>query len=128
MAEMISTAYERDQVAGFDMEPQQFHSVEFHVGELKLLYQSKVWCSDSDTMFTLIKEDSDVLNQIHVGDILNMRFYSFDRYCLPRDLETEIQYITKDTRGRFKGHFLVGLSIISNPYHCAPSRPLSITD
>ena len=128
MAEMISTAYDRHQVSRFDMEPQQFHSVEFHVGELRLLYQSKVWCSDSEAMFTLIKEDSDVLNQIHVGDILNMRFYSSDRYCPPRDLETEIQYITKDTRGRFKGHFLVGLSIISSPYHCELDTPLSITD
>ena len=128
MAEMISTAYDRHQISGSDMEQQQFHSVEFHVGELKLLYQSKVWSSGSDPMFTLIKEDSDVLNRIHVGDILNMRFYSSDRYCPPRDLETEIKYITKDTRGRFKGHFLVGLAIVSNQYHYAPNTPFSITD
>ena len=128
MAEMISAAYDRHQISGTDMEQQQFHSVEFHVGGLKLLYQSKVWSSGSDPLFTLIKEDSDVLNRIHVGDILNMKFYSSDRYCTPRDLETEIKYITKDTRGRFKGHFLVGLAIISNPYHCAPNTPFSITD
>ena len=85
--------------------------MEFPVDGLRLLYQSKIWRNGSDPMFTLIKEDSDILNRIHVGDILNMRFYSSDSYRAPRDLETEIKYITKDTQGRFKGHFLVGLAI-----------------
>ena len=117
MAEMLATAYDRYQPTESDMGHQKFHSVEFHVDGLRLLYQSKIWSSGSDPMFTLVKEDSDILNRIRVGDILNMRFYSSDNYCPPKDLETEIKYITRDTKGRFKGHFLVGLAITSNPYH-----------
>ncbi|HIJ56231.1 MAG TPA: hypothetical protein HPQ03_08895 [Deltaproteobacteria bacterium] len=128
MAEMMSTAYDRHHISEPDMEEQQFHSVEFHVDGLQLLYQSKVWSNGTDPMFTLVKEDSDVLNRIQVGDILNMKFYSSDGYCPPKDLETEIKHITKDTRGRFKGHFLVGLAIVSNRYHYAPNTPFSITD
>lgn len=128
MSEMLSTAFDRYPPVGSETVEQQFHSVEFHVEGLKLLYQSKIWSSGSDPMFTLVKEDSDILNRIQVGDILNMRFYSSDNYYPPRDLETEIKYITRDANGRFKGHFLVGLSITSNPYHCSPNTALAIND
>ena len=114
MRQMTNPQKEQQQFPVSDEDNNHFHSVEFHVHGLKLLYQSRIWSSGSEPMFTLVKEDSDILKSIHVGDIVNMKFYSSDRYCPPRDLETKIKYITKDTRGRFKGHFLVGLTIISN--------------
>jgi len=52
-----------------------FYSVEFSVKGIKLLYQSKLWSSSPETMFALVKENSDILNCIQEGDILDMKYY-----------------------------------------------------
>ena len=114
MREMVNTQYEQYQFPLSNGNYNHFHSVEFHVDGLRLLYQSRIWSSGSEPMFTLVREDSDILNRIQVGDILNTKFYLSDGYCPPMELDAEIKYITKDTRGRFKGHFLVGLAIVSH--------------
>lgn len=63
-------------------------------------------------MFALVKENSDILSWIHVGDVLNMKYYTRDTMCPTRNHDTKIDYITKDLEGRFKGHYLVGLEIL----------------
>ena len=91
-----------------------FYSVEFSVNGPKLLYQSKLWSSSSQTMFALVKENSDILNWIQAGDVLNMKYYSEDEVCPTKIFNTKIQYITRDENGRFKGHYLIGLTILSD--------------
>ncbi|MBA7714740.1 hypothetical protein ES703_123772 [subsurface metagenome] len=61
-----------------------------------------------------MKEDSDLLNHVKVGDILNLKYYPADSSQPGELLETEIKHITKDEQGRFKGVYLVGLSILEN--------------
>ena len=61
-----------------------------------------------------MKEDSDLLNHLKVGDILNLKYYTTDSSKPIEFLKTEIKHITKDEQGRFKGVYLVGLAILEN--------------
>ena len=92
----------------------RYSSVEFSIRDLNYLYQFRIWDTSSAGMSILIKEDSEILEHLKVGDILDMKFYpeqiSFD----PENIKTEIRHITKDVSGRTRGHCLVGLSLRRN--------------
>ena len=90
-----------------------FYGVEFSLRGPKLLYQSKLWSRSPESIFVLVKEDSDVLDWIEVGDILDMTYYSNDELCPTTVLNTKIQYITRDDGGQFRGHYMIGLTILS---------------
>ena len=104
-----------------------FYSVEFSVTGVKLLYQSKLWNNATAPMFALVKEDSDVLNRINVGDVLNMKYYSSDVQCPTKNYDTKIEYITRDHDGRFKGHYLVGLVILPEQKGQTQSPSIQLT-
>jgi len=92
----------------------QYYSVEFAIEGLESAYQFKIWNKTSTHMSILVKENSDVLPQLKVGDTLNMRYYS-DNLIHPSEcLETAIRRITRNDRGRLKGHYLVGLELLQN--------------
>ena len=61
----------------------------------------------------MVREDSDLLNHIKVGDIFDLKYYKTDSSQFAR-LKTEIRHITKDDTGRFSGLYLVGLSILED--------------
>jgi hypothetical protein len=63
-------------------------------------------------MGILVREDSEVLKHLKVGDVLNMKYHLPDSSEDPDYLKTEIRHITKDDQGRLGGHYLVGLSIL----------------
>ena len=92
----------------------KFYSVEFALKGIDFVYQFKIWNMSSRGMCVLIKEDSDVLKHLKAGDILDMKYYSSDSSEPAEKRQTEIRHITRDDKGRFKGHFLVGLSILGN--------------
>ncbi len=92
----------------------KFYSVEFALKGIDFVYQFKIWNMSSKGMCVLIKEDSDVLKHLKAGDIVDMKYYSSDSLAPTEHLQTEIMHITKDEEGRFKGHVLVGLSILGN--------------
>jgi hypothetical protein len=92
--------------------PNQFYSVEFSLDGLEMAYQFKIWNVASRSMCVLVKEDSEILSRLKVGEVLNMKYYTHDRICPTTCLETAIRHITRDDHGRFKGHYLVGLEII----------------
>jgi hypothetical protein len=60
----------------------------------------------------VIREDSDVLKYLNVGDIVNMKYYTDDSAEPGEYLKTQIRHITKDDERRFKGHCLVGLLVL----------------
>jgi hypothetical protein len=62
----------------------------------------------------LVKEDSNLLNYLKVGDILNLKYYTTDLSSPIEYLKTQIRNIRKGDKGRFKGLYLVGLSIVEN--------------
>ncbi len=89
-----------------------YYSVEFFITDIKLLYQFKLWNSDSQSLFILVREDSGILQRIKEGRVFKTKYYSTDSLSPTVDSETQIKEISKDKNGRFKGHYLVGLSIL----------------
>ena len=92
--------------------PEKYHSVEIAPEGLNSLYQFKVWDISQKGMCILVKEDSAVIAHIHVDDVVRMKYYQEDDLQSTVVLKTKIRHITKDEEGRFKGHYLVGLSIL----------------
>jgi hypothetical protein len=73
-----------------------------------------MWDISPKGICVLVKEDSDLLNHLKVGDILDLKYYTTDSSRPIEYLKTEIRHITKDEKGRFKGLYLVGLSILED--------------
>lgn len=94
-----------------------YHSVEFSISGLNLSYQFKIWNMASQSMCVLVREDSELLPRLKVGDILDTRYYTGSSTRPSEDVKTEIRHITKDEDGKFKGHYLVGLSILDEEDH-----------
>jgi hypothetical protein len=93
----------------------KFYSVEFAVRDPNLLYQFKIWNNDSENMFVLVKEDSDIVQLLNVGDIFSMKYYSNDQSCPTANIKTVIRNIAKQPCGRFKGHYQVNLALLEEP-------------
>jgi predicted proteasome-type protease len=90
----------------------RYFSVEFVVGGTESIYQFRIWDLSSQGMCVLVKSDSDLVKHLKVGLTLDMKYHHND-ISKPADyLKTEIRHITRDVSGRFKDHFLVGLSIL----------------
>ena len=92
-----------------------YSSVELSLKELNFVYQFKIWDRSQSGMSILIKEDSEVLRHIKVGDMLDMKYYPKKQTEEPIKLRTEIRHITKDVSEKIKGHCLVGLMIHARP-------------
>jgi hypothetical protein len=84
--------------------------------ELKLLslpiYLFKVKDTSPNGLCFLVKEDSDILNHIQIGQILQLKDYSEDNDKAFELLMCEIKHITNPDNGPFQGHRLVGLLIL----------------
>ncbi|MFO7558025.1 MAG: hypothetical protein R6X10_04270 [Desulfobacterales bacterium] len=87
-------------------------SVEFFIDELNRIYQFKVWGNTLTSMFVLVREDSEIVGRIGVGEVYEMKYYSFDESQPVKNLNTQIKYFDKIDQGRFKGHYLTGLSVV----------------
>jgi hypothetical protein len=92
----------------------EFHSVEFLSPEIQVLYQFKLWNSESEPLFVLVKKESNIIGFLKTGNVFKMKYYSTDSACPTKYLPTQIEDITKEDQGRFKGHYLVRLSILSS--------------
>jgi len=89
----------------------QFYCVEIPVRD-KLIYQFKIWQTESMFMSILIKDDSKFLSMVEINSKFNMKYYSEDFLYPYHELVTEIRDISLQECGRFKGHYLVSLEII----------------
>lgn len=92
----------------------QYYSVELSIQDLNLSYQFKIWNIASKSMCVLIKEDSEILSRLKVGDVLEMTYYTGSTTAPSEHLKTEIKHITRDEGGKFRGHYLVGISILKD--------------
>lgn len=92
----------------------QYDNVEISANCMVPTYVFKLRDISPVGMGVLVKEDSDLLNQIEMGQILNMRYNLAQRADSSACFETLIEQITKDAQGRFKGHLIVGLSVLKN--------------
>ena len=92
---------------------EDYQYVEFQVKIPGPIYQFKLWDISDHGLCILIKDTSDILEKINIGDVINMSFHENMPNGASRQLTTKIAHITKKDSGKFKGHFLTGLSIIS---------------
>ncbi len=92
----------------------QYFSVELLIPNLApIAYQFKIRNISSSGMGFLVKEDSDLVQHLKVGDVIKMKYNPVESSEQPKHLKTEIKHITKDEHGRFKGHYLVGLAVLT---------------
>jgi hypothetical protein len=90
---------------------QKYQSVEFSLRGLEYLHQFPIWNSEPASMFVLVREDSEIVGRLKVGDVVKMKYYTDDTVCPTKYVDTEIRHITKDDEGRFKGHYRVVLGM-----------------
>lgn len=90
----------------------KYSSVEFFIKELSIGYHCKVRDISPKGICIVVKEESPVLNHINVGDQLEMKYYYDQKEAGVELRHTEIKYISKHDEGKFKGHALIGLSIL----------------
>jgi hypothetical protein len=87
-------------------------TVELACSGLPFTYMFKIWNLSSKGTCIVVRNDSAILEQLKVGDVLEMKYATTDASSQPESLGTQIKHITKDEGGRFKNHTLVGLQII----------------
>ena len=90
----------------------EFYSVELIIPGMHSIYQFRIWNLSPKGIGVVIKNDSQALKNLKVGDVLEMKYNPVDISTPPEHLKTEIKHITKDETGRFKDHMLVGLQIL----------------
>ena len=91
---------------------QRYFSVQFTTPGLDSFYQFKLWNISPKGICILVKEDSEVLNHLNVGDTIEMTYFLTDAPGSSEIMQTQIKHIAKNEEGRFQGHFLIGLSIL----------------
>ena len=88
----------------------------FHGAEIKLigipLYQFKLKDISDNGASLLVKENSSMINHLEIGQSLKIKFFSDDHPEFNGYFESEIKHITKIEKGRYKGHYLVGVQIL----------------
>ncbi len=92
-----------------------FYSVEFAMDSPHPVYQFKLWHSDRDALFLLVKDNSELLPQLKVGTVMPMKYYSDDSHQPTQVRETQIRQIVSETQGRFQGHYRIELEILEKP-------------
>ncbi|MBL7174189.1 MAG: PilZ domain-containing protein [Desulfobacteraceae bacterium] len=100
----------------------KYYSVEFSIQDLDFSYQFKIWNISSKGICVMVKEDSDLLNHLKVGQVLDLKYSTTDASDPVENLKTEIKHISKDEEGRFKGLYLIGLSILESKNSESPGN------
>lgn len=106
----------RDRHSDFNNQPEgktdQLYSAEFFIEGLNVCYQFRIWKSNSSSLALLVKEDSDILKRLKVGDMLSVKYYSENSGYPSESKATAIRHITREEQGPLRGHYLVGLEIL----------------
>ncbi len=92
----------------------KYYSVEFTVDDSAFAHQFKLWNMAVQGTCLVVKENSILLKHLKAGDVLDMKYYPADSASHTEFIKTKIRYISKDNNGRFKGHYLIGISFFEN--------------
>ena len=90
---------------------EKMQSVELKLPNLPI-YVFKVKDTSPSGICFLVKADSDILNHIKEGQVLNLRYHTEDTANPSEAFTSEIKHITKIDKGPYKDHQLVGLMIL----------------
>ena len=93
---------------------EKYDSVQFSINGHAGIYQFKIRCLSQKGTCILVREDSEILANLKAGAVLDMTYY----HSLPAgsadELTTRVDFISRDEQGRFKGHQIVGLSVLTH--------------
>jgi len=87
------------------------YSVEINLGRPIPIYQLKLRDISGHGVCILVKEGSSILNHLEVDQVLEMKYWSESRSEPTGYLEAKVKYISKQDKGPFKKHYLIGLFI-----------------
>ncbi len=94
----------------------EFYSVEIKLVDPDLIYQFRLRNLSPKGACFLVKEGSEILAHLQVGQILDMTFYSTDKKSRSEIFCTEIEHITGPEQGGIRGHYQVGLSLLQKVF------------
>jgi len=94
------------------MTADQYESVEFKTSESDAFYQFNLFDISSKGLCFVVDEDSVVLKELKVGNVLKMKYHPPVSSGGAEYLMTEIRHITKADQEGFKGQCFVGLLIV----------------
>jgi hypothetical protein len=95
--------------------PERYYSAEVRIDALETPYQFKIWNMASASLCILVKENSNLIPLLRVGQTVNVKYYPEDSKPPTGYQKTVIRHVTKNDQGRLRGHFLVGLEIVEGP-------------
>ena len=93
----------------------RFYYVEIDLGSPLPIYQFKVRDISEHRACVLVKEGSSILKSLKTGQKLKMKYWSGDNLGATKTWHVQIKHITKQIHGSFKGHSIVGFSILNIP-------------
>ena len=111
MSEKIPTENPDERRSEIRENLEKMQSLELKLPDLPI-YVFRVKDTSPNGICFLVKEDSDILNHIKVGQILDMRYHTEDITKPSEAFSSEIKHITKMDKGPYKDHQLVGLMIL----------------
>jgi hypothetical protein len=91
---------------------EKYVTVEFCIDPMEPVYLFRIRDESPSGLGILVKEGSEALKQLRVGDVLNVTCRGPKPFESPAYLQTRVMHVTKNDDGPFKGHCLVGLEII----------------
>lgn len=93
----------------------EFYSMQFFLEKLHCTCQFKLWDISTHGLCIILKNDSEILPALTVGDVLKVKYHPINLYDETKISETQIRHISPGGEHRFKDHTLVGLKIIDSP-------------
>ncbi len=91
-----------------------YSSVEFKLPDVGSNYLFRIRDISNNGMSLIVKKDSEVLTVLKPGDIIDMKYFPKKDTTSSITLKTEIIHISEDRHGRYEGHLLIGLRILSS--------------
>ena len=90
----------------------RYFDVSFLYGGLNGAHRLKIMNRSSNSMGLVVREGSDILSAIRVGDTLGILYNPIrtSSYCVY--LRTVVRHITKKYQGPLYGHYIVGLETL----------------
>jgi hypothetical protein len=89
----------------------ELFSVEIDLGRPLPIYQLKLRDISGHGRCILVQEGSSILKHLKVGQVLKMKYWTESRSEPGGFFKAEVKHISKQDKGRFKDHVLIGLFI-----------------
>jgi hypothetical protein len=100
---------------GADASAKKYYSVEFSVSGSHFLHQFKIRKLAASSMGVLVGKNSEIIDLLKVGDVIKMKYNPENAFLSADLMDTEIRSITKESQGRFNGHYFIGLGPLAQP-------------